>query len=140
MRSRFFLSFVERTRRQWLQMVRGIRVSNLNAARITRRCIVQLPILRVRVIVSCQMRSGLTIKDAAMVNQKAISVKLDVDTLLQLDRECDLGYMKRNRIINEAVRMYLDAKDTKRRWRLAQSIEEKAAEYAQFNLRWFSHL
>lgn len=75
-----------------------------------------------------------------MITQKAISVKLDVDTLLQLDKECDLGYMKRNRIINEAVRMYLDAKDTNRRWRLAYSIEEKAAEYAQFNLRWFSKL
>ena len=75
-----------------------------------------------------------------MVNQKAISVKLDVDTLQQLDIECGLGYMKRNRIINEAVRMYLDAKDTKRRWSLTSSIVEKAAEYAQFNLRWFSHL
>lgn len=75
-----------------------------------------------------------------MVNQKAISVKLDVDTLLQLDKECNLGYMKRNRIINEAVRMYLDAKDTKRRWNLTSSIAEKAGEYAQFNLRWFSHL
>lgn len=74
------------------------------------------------------------------VNQKAISVKLDVDTLLQLDKECDLGHMKRNRIINEAVRMYLDAKDTKRRWNLTSSIVEKAAEYAQFNLRWFSKL
>lgn len=75
-----------------------------------------------------------------MVNQKAILVKLDVDTLLQLDKECNLRYMKRNRIINEAVRMYLDAKDTKRRFRLAQSIAEKADEYAQFNLRWFPHL
>lgn len=72
-----------------------------------------------------------------MVNQKAISVKLDVDTLLDLDAESSLGYMKRNRIINVAVRMYLDAKDTKRRWRHALSIEEKAAEYARFNLRWF---
>lgn len=87
-----------------------------------------------------RMPSIITIKDAVMVNQKAISVKLDVDTLLQLDRGCDFGYIKRNRIINEAVRIYLDTKDTKRRCRLAQSIEEKAAEYAQFNLRWFSHL
>lgn len=75
-----------------------------------------------------------------MVHQKAISVKLDVDTLLQLDRECDRVGMKRNRIINEAVRMYIDALETKRRWRLAPSIVEKATEYGQFNLRWFSKL
>lgn len=75
-----------------------------------------------------------------MINQKAISLKLDVQTLEDLDKEVSCGYMKRNRIINEAIRMYLDAKDTKRRWSCAVSISDKAAEYAQFNLRWFSHL
>lgn len=75
-----------------------------------------------------------------MITQTPISLKIDSYLLEEIDREVSLGYKKRNRIINEAIRMYLDAKDTKRRWKLATSIEDKAAQYAQFNLRWFSHI
>lgn len=75
-----------------------------------------------------------------MIRQTPISLKIDSYLLREIDIEVSLGYQKRNRLINEAIRMYLDAKDTKRRWRLANSIEDKAAEYSQFNLRWFSHI
>lgn len=75
-----------------------------------------------------------------MTNQKAILVKVDNSIYEELEKETRLGYMKRNRLINEAIRMYIDAKDTKRRWNLAKGIAEKAGEYAQFNLRWFSHI
>lgn len=75
-----------------------------------------------------------------MIRQTPISLKIDSYLLREIDIEVSLGYQKRNRLINEAIRMYLDAKDTKRRWRLAKSIEDKAAEYSQFNLRWFSHI
>lgn len=75
-----------------------------------------------------------------MINQKAISLKIDVQTLEELDKEISLGQQKRNRLINEAIRMYIDAKDTRRRWRQYYRSEDKAQEYEQFLLRWFPHL
>lgn len=75
-----------------------------------------------------------------MITQTPISLKIDCYLLKEIDIEVSLGYQKRNRIINEAIRMYLDAKDTKRMWELATSIDEKASLYEQFNRRWFSHI
>lgn len=75
-----------------------------------------------------------------MITQTPISLKIDCYLLKEIDKEVSLGYQKRNRIINEAIRMYLDAKDTKRMWELVTSIDEKASLYEQFNRRWFSHI
>lgn len=52
-----------------------------------------------------------------MINQKALSLKLNVDILEELDQEVNMTWKSRNRIINEAVRMYLCAQETRRRAR-----------------------
>lgn len=53
-----------------------------------------------------------------MINQKALSLKLDVSVLEELDKEVQVTWRKsRNRIINEAVKMYLCAQETRRRAR-----------------------
>lgn len=52
-----------------------------------------------------------------MINQKALSLKLNVDILEELDKEVNITWKSRNRIINEAVKMYLCAQETRRRAR-----------------------
>lgn len=49
-----------------------------------------------------------------MVTQKAISAKIDYDLLEELDAEVSTGWKKRNTLINEAIRVYLQLKDTRR--------------------------
>lgn len=49
-----------------------------------------------------------------MVTQVPISVRMDFSTLEELDLEASLGEGKRNRLINDAVRMYMDYLDTRR--------------------------
>ena len=51
-----------------------------------------------------------------MIRQKAISVKLDEDVYRQLRDEASLGFMKANRIVNEAVRLYCELAEKKRYW------------------------
>ena len=49
-----------------------------------------------------------------MVTQKAISAKIDYDLLEELDAEVSTGWKKINTLINEAIRVYLQLKDTRR--------------------------
>lgn len=72
-----------------------------------------------------------------MVNQKPISVKMEYDILEALDLECQTGWMKRNRHINEAVRFYLEYKDTVRRIHLFGSSDAKKKELDEFENKWF---
>lgn len=72
-----------------------------------------------------------------MVNQKAICVKMEYDILAALDAETATGWMKRNRHINEAVRYYLDYKDTRRRIRTYGSIDDGKREFERFAKKWF---
>lgn len=72
-----------------------------------------------------------------MVTQKAICLKLDVNTLEQLDKEASLGWKKRNRIINEAVSLYLELQDRKRRVRSFQDLSDKEDEVREFIRRQF---
>lgn len=72
-----------------------------------------------------------------MVRQKALSLKLDFETLEQLEREVSCGWMKRNRHINEALRFYLDYKDTTRRIRAYPDRQDKIDEYSRFKAKWF---
>lgn len=58
---------------------------------------------------------------------------MDHDILEALDLECQTGWMKRNRHINEAVRFYLEYKDTVRRIRLFGA--KKELDY--FEKKWF---
>ena len=73
-----------------------------------------------------------------MVTQKPISLKIDAAVLDELDQELSLGWIKRNKAINEAVRMWLDYKDTKRRVGCFKDPGIKAELREQFFLRWFS--
>lgn len=75
-----------------------------------------------------------------MVTQKAISLKIDTKLLQDLDAEANLGWNKRNAIINEAVKFYLDAKDTSRRLKLSRESIVDSQDIMQFSLRWFSKL
>lgn len=52
-----------------------------------------------------------------MINQKALLLKLDVSVFEELDQEVSTTWKSRNRIINEAVKMYLCAQETRRRAR-----------------------
>lgn len=42
------------------------------------------------------------------VNQKAISAKVDVELFYEMELFCERAAMKRNRLINLAVKEYLD--------------------------------
>lgn len=75
-----------------------------------------------------------------MVTQKAICVKLDTYTLEQLDKEVSLGWKKRNRIINEAVSLYLELQDRKRRVRSYQDPSDKEYQVCEFIRRQFPEL
>lgn len=74
-----------------------------------------------------------------MVTQTPILVKLNTETLDALNAEKSTTWKSRNRIINEAVRYYLDMADTRRRCR-AFMPKDAERERAQFIQRWFSHV
>lgn len=60
-----------------------------------------------------------------MITQKPISLKIDLHTLEQLDKELSLGYYKRNTAINQAIVMYLRVLDARRRIRSYGSLDDK---------------
>lgn len=49
-----------------------------------------------------------------MINQKAISAKIYLHILQSLDEEVKTGWKSRNRIINDAIRMYCTARKLQR--------------------------
>lgn len=72
-----------------------------------------------------------------MVTQKPISLKIDTELLQQLDAEVALGWTKRNKHINEAIRLYLDYMDTRRRVRLYRGTPMEDEPIQNFVLRKF---
>lgn len=65
--------------------------------------------------------------DKAMINQKPISLKISWDLLEMLDKEVSTGWKKRNTLINEAVAMYLNFLDCRRRVRYYQNTDPDEA-------------
>lgn len=65
--------------------------------------------------------------DKAMINQKPISLKISWDLLEMLDKEVSTGWKKRNTLINEAVAMYLEFLDCRRRVRYYERIDPDEA-------------
>lgn len=53
-----------------------------------------------------------------MINQTAISARIDNVTLWKIEQEMMASGMKRNRIINEGARMFLDILDRRREMRM----------------------
>lgn len=49
-----------------------------------------------------------------MINQKAISAKLDYYVLDMIDKEARVSWKSRNRIINDAIRQYCESQDLQR--------------------------
>ena len=49
-----------------------------------------------------------------MINQKAISAKLDYMVLTMIEKEAVVGCKSKNRIINDAIRLYCDNQDLQR--------------------------
>lgn len=72
-----------------------------------------------------------------MVTQKPISLKIDLELLQELDEEVALGWRKRNSHINEAIRFYLELKDTQRRIKCRGSRREQLEVIEDFNKKWF---
>lgn len=50
-----------------------------------------------------------------MISQKTISVKLDADVAYMLDQETATGSLRRNRLINEAIKVYIGILDARRK-------------------------
>lgn len=67
-----------------------------------------------------------------MINQKAISVKLNFDVLKMIDDESRVTWRSRNRIINDAIRLYCDNQDLQRTIR-AHGRGSEAARIAAAN-------
>lgn len=59
--------------------------------------------------------------------QTAISARIDNETLWMMDQYCMGGGMKRNRIINEGARLWLDLQERRRlyRFNVDQATREK---------------
>lgn len=75
-----------------------------------------------------------------MVNQKLISLKIDLRVLEDLDKEVALGWQKRNWHINQAIRQYLDAQDTRRRIRCVGNQGDREGFLQDYEDRWFPHV
>lgn len=72
-----------------------------------------------------------------MVTQKAISARIDKKLLEELDLEVSIGTGNRNKIINDAIRFYIDYLDTMRRMTVMTNQNEQYATRVEFNYRWF---
>ena len=72
-----------------------------------------------------------------MITQKLISLKIDKKLLDGLDEEANLGYNKRNRLINEAIRFYLRYKDTHRRMRMINKRYHQEKMLEEIAREWF---
>lgn len=68
-----------------------------------------------------------------MITQTPISVRMNTWLLDDLNREVSLGYHNRNKIINDAVRFYLQMKDATRR---TDEDVQKVIDYWNQRLRW----
>lgn len=63
-----------------------------------------------------------------MITQKPISLKVNVDLLMQLDQECYETFRKRNAVINDAIQLYLELKNAQRYEHYANSVGEYACQ------------
>ena len=68
-----------------------------------------------------------------MINQKAISAKLDLSVLKMIDKEAYISSKSRNRIINDAIRQYCESQDLQRTIRAhgrgSEAARTAAAQY-----------
>lgn len=72
-----------------------------------------------------------------MITQKLISLKINYDTLEELDSECMYGGGKRNWHINRAIMTYLKLKDARRLYRCVGTDQNKQQVLQQWLREWF---
>lgn len=72
-----------------------------------------------------------------MVNQKAISARIDNEVLWLIDQEVMTGSTNRNRILNEGSRLWLSLADHRRSYRMHQDPETKKKIVNGFLKSWF---
>lgn len=72
-----------------------------------------------------------------MVNQKAISVRIDTTILWEVDQEAMLGYATRNRIINLGAQQYVDIRGMRRIYGCVDDLETKRKIIRGLFLRYF---
>lgn len=65
-----------------------------------------------------------------MINQKPISLKIDISLLDKLDAEAADTWKSRNRLINEAVGVYLELLNAQRYQRYEESVEKPVSKEA----------
>lgn len=72
-----------------------------------------------------------------MVTQKAISAKIDLKLLEELDKEVSLGWKKRNALINDAIKVYLSLQDTRREFKCLGDPDAKVEVAGRWLRRYF---
>lgn len=65
-----------------------------------------------------------------MITQTPISLKIDSSLLEKLNEEANTTWKSRNKLINEAVEMYLELKDAQRYQRYQDKTERKVSKEA----------
>lgn len=71
-----------------------------------------------------------------MRNQKAISVRMNVDTLFTIDSEVSTGSTNRNRFINDACRAYNELIDLNRYAATLENPKQARTRVMSFLIRW----
>lgn len=71
-----------------------------------------------------------------MINQTAISARIDNVTLWKIEQETMVSGSKRNRIINDGARLYLDLLDRRREIRMYTDSEVRKKILSGFLRKW----
>lgn len=71
-----------------------------------------------------------------MINQKAISVKIDYGILHDLEQEVSASGINRNKLINRAIRYYIRSKDAQRQY-MSKIMSDKEYIDSTFIQPWF---
>lgn len=72
-----------------------------------------------------------------MVNQKAISARIDNYILWQIEQETMTGSMNRNKILNQGAKLWISLADARRAYRMHQDAETKKKIVNGFLKSWF---
>lgn len=68
---------------------------------------------------------GKSFNNIVMTNQIPISVKIDAHIWCDLQAEINLGYQKRNRLINEAIDFYISYLEVKRSMKCTSDMDSR---------------
>lgn len=72
-----------------------------------------------------------------MVNQKAISARINVNTLWEIEQETMTGSTNRNELLNNGAKLYLALLDAKRAYHCHQDSEVRSKILNGFLKKWW---